>query len=86
MNVFKDKSWVKLRRMSNEYKECLDVFFDRAFATSSIDNKIACPWALCGKCFFHERKAMRGHLLMKAIDGDYQKGIWVLPGSKALTQ
>lgn len=85
MDVFTDKSWVKLRRMSSEYKECLDAFLDHAFATLSTDNKIACPCALCGNRFYHVREIMRGHLLKKSMDGDYQKGIWVLYGEHSLT-
>ena len=81
MDVFTDKSWVRLRRMSSEYEECLDAFLDHAFATSSIDNKVACPCALCGNRFYHERETVRGHLLMKAMDGDYQKVFGFCMGS-----
>jgi len=80
-----DKSWVKLRRMSSEYKECINAFLDHAFVTSSIDNKIAYPHALCGNRFYHERETLRGHLLLKAMDGDYQKDIWVFHGEHSFT-
>jgi len=73
-----DKSWVKLRRMSSEYKECLDAFLDHAFTTLSIDNKTSYPCALSGNRFYQERETVRVHLLMKAMDGDNQKVIWVL--------
>ena len=68
MDAFKDKSLVKLRRMSDEYKECLDAFLDHAFTTSPIDNTIVCPFTLCCNRFCYARDTVRCHLFMKAMD------------------
>ena len=85
MDVFKDKRWVKLNRMSDEYKKCLDAFLDHAFATSAIDNTTARPYALCCNRFYYDRDIVRGHLFMKVMDVDHQKGIWVLYGEQSIT-
>jgi len=79
MDVFNDKSWLKLWRIDNEYKKYLDVFLDHAFVTSSNDNKIAYPCAICGNQFHYEKEIVRGYLIMKEMDLDYQKYIWIFP-------
>lgn len=43
MDNFADKRLVKLWRIDDDYKRALDAFLDYAFATSSVDDKIACP-------------------------------------------
>ena len=73
MDVFKDKSWVKFRRIDDGYKECLNAFLDHEFATSADNNKIPCPCLICSNRFYHEREIVRGHLIMKGTDADYHK-------------
>jgi len=45
MNVFTDKSGMKLQRIHSQYKEYLYSFLDYVFTPSSIDDKIVCPCA-----------------------------------------
>ena len=74
MDVFKDKNWLKFRRIDPKYKECLNAFLDYTFATSSSNNKIPCPCLTYVKCVYHERKAESGQLIKK-INTNYQKNI-----------
>jgi len=85
MDVFEDKSWVKLKRMDNEYMKYLNAFLDHAFATSAIDDKISCPCITCTNQFHHERKVVRVHLLMKGMDCNYHKHVWVYHGEPILS-
>ena len=85
MDVFKDKSWVKLRRMDNEYMEYLNAFLDHAFSTSAVDDKILCPCTTCANRFHHEREVVRVHLLMKGMDANYRKHVWVYHGEPILS-
>ena len=71
MDVFKDKSWVKLRRMDNEYMEYLSVFLDPAFATSAVDDKISYLCITSANRLHHEREVVRVHLVMKWMDANY---------------
>jgi len=43
MNVYKNKSGVKLRRIHSQYKEYLYSCLNYVFTPSSIDDKIVCP-------------------------------------------
>ena len=85
MDVFKDKSWVKLRRMDNEYIEYLNAFLDHAFATSAVDDKISCPCTTCANRFHHKREVMRVHLFMKGMDANYHKYVQVCYGEPILS-
>jgi len=85
MDVFKDKSWVKFRRIDDGYKECLNAFLDHAFATSADNNKILCHCSICANRFYHEREIMRGHLIIKGIDADYGKCILVFHGEPIMS-
>ena len=80
MDVFEDKSWVKLSRINKYYMRALDKFLDHAFATSAKDNKIACPCRTCANRHYFERATVRAHLIMKEMDVDYQKCIWNFHG------
>jgi len=62
---------VKLQRIDNEYKECLDAFLDHAFTTSSNDDKIACPCVIYANRFYYVREIVKGHLIMKEMVLDY---------------
>ena len=85
MDVFKDKNRVMLRRMDNEYMEYLNAFLDHAFATSAVDDKISCPCTTCANRFHHEREVVRVHLLMKGMDANYHKHVWVYHGEPILS-
>ncbi|XP_056689684.1 uncharacterized protein [Spinacia oleracea] len=80
MDLFLDKSWVKLNRAREEYRNALVTFLDHAFATSAVENKIACPCGNCANRFYHERELVMKHMIMKGMDIDYQKCIWVFHG------
>ena len=75
MDVFKDRSWVMFRGTDDGYNECLNAFLDHVFATSTNNYMITCPCSICANCFYHEREIVRGHLMMKEVDADYQKCI-----------
>ncbi|XP_021739868.1 uncharacterized protein LOC110706279 [Chenopodium quinoa] len=80
MDVFADKSWVKLNRVHGQYRVALTSFLDHAFATNAIENKIACPCGICANRLYHEKHIVMKHMIMKGMDVDYQKCIWVFHG------
>ena len=60
---FGDKSWINLRRSTNEYIDGVNDFLDKAFERASQENVIFCP---CKKCFnrnFSCRNMVEDHLI-----------------------
>ncbi|XP_021722865.1 uncharacterized protein LOC110690354 [Chenopodium quinoa] len=80
MDVFADKSWVKLNKAHGQYRVALSSFLDHAFATNAIENKIGCPCGICANRLYHERHIVMKHMIMKGMDVDCQKCIWVFYG------
>ena len=76
---------MELRRTDNEYMDYLNAFLDHVFATSAVDDKISCPCTTCTNRFHHEREVVRVHLLMKGMDANYYKHVWVYHGEQILS-
>lgn len=85
MDVFEDKSWVKLRRLDENYMRLLDRFLDYAHATCAVENKIACPCRICGNRNYYEKEIVRAHMIMREMDVDYQKCIWNFHGESRVS-
>jgi len=85
MDVFKDKSWVNWRRIENKYKEYINAFLDHAFATFAVGDKITCRCVTFVDRFHHKREVVRFHPLMKGMDVNYHKHVWVYHGEPILS-
>ncbi|XP_010327667.1 uncharacterized protein [Solanum lycopersicum] len=75
---FGDKSWMNLRRSTNEYIDGVNDFLDKAFERASQGNEILCP---CKKCFnrnCHCRNMVEDHLICHGFVHGYTK--WVFHG------
>ena len=70
---FGDKSWMNLRRSTNEYIHGVNIFLDKAFERASQGNEILCP---CKKCFNHNlhcRNMVEDHLIFHGFIHGYTK-------------
>ncbi|XP_015054801.1 uncharacterized protein LOC107001164 [Solanum pennellii] len=75
---FGDKSWMNLRRSTNEYIHEVNDFLDKAFERASQGNEILCP---CKKCFnrnWHCQNMVEDHLICHGFVHGYTK--WVFHG------
>ncbi|XP_027769946.1 uncharacterized protein LOC114075965 [Solanum pennellii] len=75
---FGDKSWMNLRRSTNEYIHGVNDFLDKAFERASQGNEILCS---CKKCFnrnWHCRNMVEDHLICHGFVHGYTK--WVFHG------
>ena len=75
---FGDKSWMNVRRSTNEYIHGVNDFLDKAFERTSQGNAILCP---CKKCFnrnWHCRNMVEDHLICHGFVHGYTK--WVFHG------
>ncbi|XP_059291096.1 uncharacterized protein LOC132044618 [Lycium ferocissimum] len=73
-----DKSWMDLRRSTNEYDRGVNYFLDKAFERASQGNEILCPWKRCFNLYWHTRTEVENHLFGYGFVNGYTK--WVFHG------
>ncbi|XP_070003065.1 uncharacterized protein [Nicotiana sylvestris] len=73
-----DKSWMGLRRSTDDYICGVNVFLDKAFKRSSQGNEILCPCKKCFNRYWHYRNVVEDHLISYGFTYGYTK--WVFHG------
>ncbi|XP_060216342.1 uncharacterized protein LOC132643837 [Lycium barbarum] len=73
-----DKSWMDLRRSTNEYDRGVKYFLDKAFERASQGNEILCPCKRCFNRYWHTRTVVENHLFGYGFVNGYTK--WVFHG------
>nr|XP_009769766.1 PREDICTED: uncharacterized protein LOC104220570 [Nicotiana sylvestris] len=75
-----DKSWMGLRRSTNEYIRGVNDFLDKAFERASEGNEILCPCKKCANCYWRIRNVVEDHLVGYGFIQGYTK--WIFHGEK----
>ncbi|XP_049368613.1 uncharacterized protein LOC125833495 [Solanum verrucosum] len=73
-----DKSWMDLRRSTDEYTHGVNDFLDKAFERASQEDEILCPCKKCFNCYWHCRNVVEDHLICHGLVHGYTK--WVFHG------
>jgi len=68
-----DKSWMGLRRSTNEYISGVNNFLDTAFERASKGDEILCPCKKCANCKWHHRNVVEDHLVVYGFVQGYTK-------------
>ncbi|XP_059292523.1 uncharacterized protein LOC132045979 [Lycium ferocissimum] len=78
-----DKSWMDLRRSTNEYMHGVNDFLDYAFERASQGNEILCPCKICFNRYWHDREGVEGHLVGYGFARGYTKWVFLGEGFSA---
>ncbi|XP_049391622.1 uncharacterized protein LOC125856085 [Solanum stenotomum] len=73
-----DKSWMDLRRSTDEYIRGVKDFLDKAFERASQGDEILCPCKKCFNRYWHCRNVVEDHLICHGFVHGYTK--WVFHG------
>ncbi|XP_019253851.1 PREDICTED: uncharacterized protein LOC109232539 [Nicotiana attenuata] len=73
-----DKSWMGLRRSSDEYICRVNNFLDKACERASQGNEILCPCKKCANCSWHYRNVVEDHLVAYGFVQGYTR--WIFHG------
>ncbi|KAK5840794.1 hypothetical protein PVK06_009698 [Gossypium arboreum] len=75
-----DRSWMKLSRVSNAYRNGVQTFLNFAFQNASQENMILCPCKKCGNINWHTREVVYEHLIVDGFIRGYKK--WIFHGER----
>ncbi|XP_049387467.1 uncharacterized protein LOC125851762 [Solanum stenotomum] len=73
-----DKSWMGLRRSTNEYISGVNNFLDTTFERASKGDEILCPFKKCANCKWNHRNVVEDHLVVYGFVQGYTK--WIFHG------
>lgn len=75
-----DKGWVKLNRVSLDYKAGLRLFLEHSMSVAAVDRQIKCPCRECGNTKRLDSEEVRDHLIAVGMFPAYEAGLWLEHG------
>ncbi|KAK9931943.1 hypothetical protein M0R45_019197 [Rubus argutus] len=79
-----DKGWVKLNRVSLDYKPSLHLFLEHSISVAAVDRQIKCPCRECGNTKHLVPEEVRDHLIAVGMLPAYEAGLWLEHGEDLL--